>query len=211
MIDRMTPRAAALVGGAFFLLVLLVGWFVFVSPKQAEATDLDTSITETQVKLNIAEALVRGSKARNADVARLTKAMPPDVRMSAILRELSAASASANVRINSVSPQGATPVGSYAATPIAVTLEGKYFNVARFLHLLHSRAEIAAASKVTGPGRLYSVPQLQLTGGGEGGLLQVTTTIDTYSFTGASATPAPTEPTPESSSASASLGSAQGQ
>jgi len=195
MVDRLTPRAAAAIGAVAFLLVLLVGWFLFVSPKRSKASDLATEIDASRAQLAVAQALLRGSEARTENLEQLAQAMPPDIRMSGILRELSTASATANVRINSVTPQPATPLGSYQTIPLSVTLEGRYFNVVRFLSVLHNRANVVSVSKVTGKGRLYNVPQLQLTGGAETGVLQATLTVDAYSFTGVAATPVPTTDT----------------
>jgi hypothetical protein len=61
---------------------------------------------------------------------------------------------------------------------------------------------------VTGQGRLYSVPQIAFTGGAEDGFIQVTSTIDAYTFAGAPPTATPpaatgtTEPAPASAAGS---------
>jgi len=111
MTDYFTPRKAAIAGTAALILVLLVGWFAFVSPQRSQAAQLDDDIGEARTKLALAEALLRGTDERTADLVRLTAAMPAEVRMSSILRQLSTTAAQANVRINSISPQAATPVG----------------------------------------------------------------------------------------------------
>ena len=202
MTDYFTPRKAAIAGTAALILVLLVGWFAFVSPQRSQAAQLDDDIGEARTKLALAEALLRGTDERTADLVRLTAAMPAEVRMSSILRQLSTTAAQANVRINSISPQAATPVGTYYTIPLAITLEGRYFNIARFLRLLQGRT-VVVADQVTGKGRLYSVPQIQLTGGGEGRLLQGTMTVDAYSYSGATPAPTPAPETTSSSSAAA--------
>ena len=204
MIDYLTPRKAAVAGAAALLLVLLVGWFLFVSPQRSEAAKLDNDIGDARTKLALAQALIRGSEARRGDVARLTAAMPSEVRMSSILRELSATAAKANVRINSIAPQAATPVGTYFTIPLSVSLEGRYFNIARFLRLLHGRT-VVVGDKVAGKGRLYSVPQIQLSSGGEAGLLQGTMTVDAYTYNGAAPAPTPTPETTTSSSSAAAV------
>jgi len=214
VIDALTPTKAAIAGAAALLLVLLVGWFLFVSPQRSKAAKLDTQIGEARTQLAVAEALLRGTDKRTADLARLTAAMPSDVRMPGILRELAAQAENASVRINSITPQAATPIGSYFTIPLSITLEGRYLNIARFLSLLNGRTDVVASTvagrppDVKGKGRLYSVPQIQLSGSADaGGLLQANMTIDTYTFSGATATPTPTTETtttPESSTASAS-------
>jgi len=206
MIDFFTPKKAALAGAVALLLVLLVGWFVLVSPQRSKAAALDRDITDSRTKLALAQALIKQADERHVDLERLTKAMPSEFRQSATLRELADASVAANIRINSITPQAATLAGSYYMIPIAVTVEGRYNNIAQFLRLLNGRTEVTA-SKVTGAGRLYNVPQIQLTAGAPGGILQGTMTVDAYAFSGPAATPTATPgitPT-DSSSAAASV------
>jgi Tfp pilus assembly protein PilO len=206
MIDFFTPKKAALAGGVALLLVLLVGWFLLVSPQRSKAAALDRDISEGRANLALAHAAIRQADERHLDLERLTKAMPSEFRQSATLRDLADKSIAANIRINSVTPQAATLTGSYYTIPIAITVEGRTLNIARFLRLLNGRTEVTA-SKVTGAEPIYTVPQIQLTSGDPSGLLQGTMTVDAYAFSGAAATPSATpEVTPtDSSTAAASV------
>src|SRR3954452_24970275 len=159
MIESFSPKKAALAGGFALLLVLLVGWFLLVSPQRSKAAALDGDINDSRTELTLAQALLNRTGEREADLARFRKAMPSEFPQSAILRELDAASREAGVRLNSVTPQAATPVGSYSTVPIAITIEGGYGNIRRFLGLLNHRTEVVS-SKVSGAGHLYSVPQI---------------------------------------------------
>ncbi len=89
MTARLTPRNAAIVGAAVVLLVIVVGWFLLVSPQRSKASKLGGQITaaETQLTLALAEArtLRREQHSRTAQLAALTRALPPDIRMSEIL------------------------------------------------------------------------------------------------------------------------------
>jgi len=205
MVEQLSPKSAAAVGAAAFLIILLAGWFLLVSPERSKASDLQTQVDAAQTQLDVGRTLLRGRKKHAAEIARLTKAMPPEVRMASILRELSTLSQNTGVKVNSITPGAAAPAGSYQTIPIAITLEGRYFNIARFLRQLNGRADVQG-TKVSGKGRLYNVPQLQLSSSGATGLLQATLTIDAYTFTGVAPTPTPTPEgtTPDSSSASAS-------
>jgi len=213
MANLLTPRTAVVVGTLGLLVVVLAGWFLLASPKRSDASQLERDIDDTRTQIRLSEAVVRSEmkNARAVDSARLVKAMPPDAREAAILRELGAVAEKTKVRVNSIVPSAPTPTGTYETIPIAVVIEGSYFALENFFEELRARADIAATSpaKVTGNGRLYSVPQIAFTGGGEDGFIQVMSTIDAYTFAGAPPTTAPpaasgsTEPAPASAASSA--------
>jgi len=126
MANRLTPRTAVVVGSVALLVVVLAGWFVLASPKRSEAAQLGRDIDDTRAQIRLSEAVIR-SEARNAravDSARLTKAMPPDARESAILRELGVVAANTKVRVNSIAPAAPAPTGAYQTIPITVVVEG---------------------------------------------------------------------------------------
>jgi hypothetical protein len=212
MANRLSPRMAVVVGAVAMLVVVLAGWFLLASPKRSDAAQLGRDIDDTRAQIRLSEAVIR-SEAKNAravDSERLAKAMPPDARESAILRELGVVALKTKVRVNSIAPAAPTPAGAYQTIPISVVVEGSYFALADFFKELRARADVAATSppKVTGKGRLYSVPQIAFSGGAEDGFIQVTSTIDAYTFAGAPPTgippaaPATTEPAPASAAGS---------
>jgi Tfp pilus assembly protein PilO len=217
MANRLTPRTAVVVGTIGLLVVVLAGWFLLASPKRGDAAQLGRDIDDTRSQIRLSQAVIR-SEAKNAralDSDRLVKAMPPDAREAAILRELGDVAVKTKVRVNSIAPAAPTPTGTYQTIPIAVVVEGSYFALADFFKELRARADIAATSppKVTGQGRLYSVPQIAFTGGADDGFIQVTSTIDAYTFAGTPTTTAPpaapatTEPAPASAAGSPVAGS----
>ncbi len=182
MTARLTPRNAAIVGAAVVLLLIVVGWFLLVSPQRSKASKLGGQITaaETQLTLALAEArtLRREQHSRTAQLAALTRALPPDIRMSEILRQLSAVAAEAGVRVDSITPSAAAPGSGYETVPLAVTVQGQYFGLVRFLHILRARADIIG-SKPHASGRLFRVDGIQFTGG-DGAPIQASMTIDTF-------------------------------
>ena len=93
-----------------------------------------------------AQALVDGPLLRQstAELVTLRTAIPDQVRMSQILRQLSKASADAQVRIIGITPQPPTPVGVADVVAMSVTIEGRYFAIREFLRLLRSRADVKA-------------------------------------------------------------------
>ena len=184
MIERLNGRTAYAVAIAGILLVALVGWFGVLSPQRSKAAELSTKIDDAEVRLQIAQDLVRGPLLREskAELATLQTAIPDDVRMSGILRQLSNASAKSRVRILGITPAAPAASGSTNVTAITVSLEGRYFAIREFLRLLRAGADMRD-DKVVATGRLFDVGSIQFSGGDTaGGIVQATLTVNAHSF-----------------------------
>lgn len=213
---RLTPRLAAAVGVTLVLLVILVGWFLLISPQRSKASSLSGQITDAQSQLTLALAqartLRRDAPARKAQLAALKLAVPADVQMSGILRQLSATAAAAGVRVDTITPQAVGAGSGFETVPLSVVAEGRYFGIMNFVHLLRTKAEVNG-SKVRATGRLFQVGGLQFGGGATAGasdLLSVTMTIDAYVSTPATATPAAVPATSVSSAPAGTASTAAG-
>jgi hypothetical protein len=189
MIDRINGRLALLLAIAGLLILLLAGWFVFVSPQRSKAASLNTQIDDASVKLAATQAFLRSPRAHQsvADLRRLSVALPDDVKMSQILRQLAWASRVSGVSITSITP--AAPVASTGAqaVPIALTVTGHYFRIAKFMHLLRLQAEVKNG-KVHASGRLYGIDNIAFSSGDKG-LITATLALDAFVF-GSTPTPA---------------------
>src|SRR5581483_5484794 len=99
MISRINGRLAALLAAAAFLVVVLVGWYGFVSPQRSKAASLDSQISDVQGQIASTQAYLANpqTKQYRAQLKRLEQAIPSDVQMSQILRQLSAAAGRAQV------------------------------------------------------------------------------------------------------------------
>jgi Tfp pilus assembly protein PilO len=191
MIERLNGRGALALAVAGLLLVALVGWFGVLSPQRSKAAELSTQIDDAELRLQVAQALVEGPllAQSKAELATLQTAIPDDVRMSGVLRQLSRASATSRVRILGITPGAPAVVGSTSVTPITVSLEGRYFAVREFLRLLRAGADLKD-EKVVAKGRLFRVDSIQFSGGDTGeSLVQVTLTVNAFAFQPAAAAP----------------------
>jgi len=199
MIDRLNGRTSVLIAAAGILLVVLVGWFGFVSPQRTKADELGVTIAETETQLTVLQALVNGPVLRRstAELVTLRTAIPDDVRMSQILRQLSAASADARVRVLGITPLPVTTGNPADLVSMTVTLEGRYFGIREFLRILRSQAEIEDDQQVRASGRLFAIDQIQFVGGTTQGssLIQSTMTINAFAFSQAAGVPAATSGT----------------
>ena len=202
MIARLSGRTALALSALALLTLVLVAWFTLLSPQRSKAAELDDQIAAARTQLALARAADHSPRRRASSVRRrpLETAMPNDVRMSEILRQLSWAAASAHVRIDGVSPQTPVPHSGYQAIPLSVTLKGRYYAISHFLRLLHTQAT-AKGSQVHASGRLFTVDNLQFSNAPDEGLIQAALTIDAFSYQGATATSsAPLDPSVSGSS-----------
>ena len=189
MIERLNGRTSVAISAAGLLLVVLVGWFGVVAPQRSKAAELSVKIEEAETQLVSAQALVKGSQLRlsTAELATLRTAIPDEVRMSQILRQLSKASADARVSITSITPQPAiTGAGGADVVSMSVLVEGRYFGIRDFLRLLRTRADIRA-DKARASGRLFAVDSINFARGSAttgDGLIQATLTVAAFAFSG---------------------------
>ena len=187
MIDRINGRLALLLSVAGVLVLMLAGWYVLVSPQRSKAVALDAKIGDANARLAATQAFLRSPAAHDSagKLRRLRVALPDDVQMSEILRQLSWAAGESGVRIDSITPSA--PVASTAgqAVPIGLNVTGHYFRLAKFMHLLRTRAEVKNGD-VHAKGRLYAIDNLSFTSD-KGGLITATLGLDAFVY----APPAP--------------------
>jgi hypothetical protein len=214
MKEKLTPKVVAILAMVAIVAVALVGWFGLLSPQRSKASDLDRQIAAAKTQLTVAKATTdsgAAGKGSGASALALAQAMPQQLEMSDVLRQLLRAADHAGVRLDSVTPQAAATKSGYSAVPIAVVVTGRYFGVQQFLRELRTQAGVAG-SHVRASGRLFSVDSVSLAAGGAK-LPQLAATIQlnvfTYSGSAATAAPATPQTTPQSSP-STSASAAQG-
>ena len=69
--------------------------------------------------------------------------------------------------------------GGGQAVPISLNVQGHYFHLARFMHLLRGMANVADG-KVHASGRLYAVDGIQFSSGVKGGAITATIALDAF-------------------------------
>ena len=191
MTDRINARLALMLATVAVLLIVLMGWYALVAPQRSKAASLDGQVGETQVKLAATQAFLRSSSSRQsvADLRLLRVAIPDDVRMSDILRQLSRAATKTGVRIDSITPGALVPTSGAQALPINLTVSGHYFGIGKFMHLLRAEADVSG-NKIHATGRLYAIDSISFSSGDTKGLITATLTLDAFVY-GSAAAPAP--------------------
>lgn len=202
MKERFTPKVVAGAAAALIALVLVGGWFVLVSPQKSKATTLNAEISEAQSKLTVTQLLARSlksGKGRSAS-ALLATAMPPELQMPLVLRQVQKLAETSKVRLDSFAPSAATPLSGYEEVPIAVSVAGRYAAVQRFLNRLRVQAD-TKGGRIQASGRLFNVASVSLAPGNtEPDELTASIGLSTFVYTGA---PLPVaDPTADSTSSS---------
>jgi Tfp pilus assembly protein PilO len=180
MIARLNGRMAVLLGVCAVLVVVLVGWFAFVSPQRSKAASLDTQIGDTQVQLASTQAFLHSAAAHRSvvELRRLQKAIPNDVRMPEILRQLSAAADRAKVSITGITPAVLVPSAGGQAVPISLSVQGHYFGIANFLNVLRTRVVTGKGIRVKG--RLFTVDAIQFSSGASDSVITATISLNAF-------------------------------
>jgi Tfp pilus assembly protein PilO len=173
-----SPRVLAVIVVAAVVGLALIGWFGLVSPQRSKASSLDDQITEAQTQLHTAKMLSsvqRSGKGERSGLALLNTAMPGNVQMPSVLKEVQNLAAVSNVSLDSFSPTTATAQAGYDAVPINVGVSGRYPQVKGFLRRLRTQAG-SLNGHIHATGRLFDVKTVGLTPG-SGGAPQLTATI----------------------------------
>jgi hypothetical protein len=209
MKDKLTPNVVAALGALAIAAVALIGWFAFVAPQRSKASDLAGEIADAKTQLVVAKANAHtGSTKKNVSALSLARAMPQQVAMPGVLRQLLRAANASGVRLDSVTPQPAAAGTGYEIVPLDVVVAGRYFPIQRFLHSLRMQTRVVG-DRVQSSGRLFDVDTVSLAAG-EDPLPQLAATIHlnafTYSRSAATATAATAPDSSTSSSAVAAGG-----
>jgi hypothetical protein len=158
-----SPKVIIILGLIAVGLVAAVGWFGLVSPQKSRASKLDAQITDVTSQA----ALVRVDTQKTRGQGKTTReklhllavAMPNDLRMAAVMRELIWHARRANVSLDAVKPAAGKAGTGYYTVPVDVTVTGRYFDVERFLKRLRLQSS-ASGDRVRASGRLLDVAGL---------------------------------------------------
>lgn len=182
----MSARAFAAALLATAIVAAGGGWFLLIAPKHHKAATLQSEIQSAQQKL--ADARLALAKAKKAQQPALVAALPGQLQMPQILDQLNGLAGHAHVKLNSVTPSAAVAGTGYYAVPIAVTVEGHYFEVEKFLQLARDQVSLKQ-DKLHASGRLFGVSSVQINSTAPD--ITATLQMQAYYFSPTAAAPAP--------------------
>jgi Tfp pilus assembly protein PilO len=166
-----STRTLGIVVGVLVLAYAAGGYFLLVSPKKAESLRLDEEIAAATSELAVAKATVAVPDDRQpiavADIFRLATAMPSTPDMPGILLELSRLAEETGIRLRSIAPQPATPVGTYYVVPVDVALDGSFYALSDFLFRLRTLVTVRRG-ELHSSGRLFSIGSVDFSEGEDG-------------------------------------------
>jgi hypothetical protein len=139
-------------------------WFVSIAPKHSKASSLQTAIQADQTKLAAAlraEHQSAAAKQQSKQLGVLQSALPDQLQMPQILDQLNGIARRAGVTLDTVTPGPAVVGVGYEAVPLTVVVDGRFFDVKQFLHLMRTQVSIGKV-KVHAKGRLFDVSGFQL-------------------------------------------------
>jgi Tfp pilus assembly protein PilO len=206
---KISRRGAVImiVGGD--LLLLILGWFMLVSPQRATAQSIARSAQATEVQVeqasspasNVVHPVTQPEQPeiRTAYLYKLSKAMPMTPDMPNLLLELSQTVRASGVELSSISP---TPTDATTGiTSITLTVKGDFYSLTDLLYRLRSLVAVRDGA-LDVSGRLFAVKSVGFTPDGQGKSLDGNIQLNTYTFgaaaqaaAAAAAAPVPTPST----------------
>jgi type IV pilus assembly protein PilO len=155
------------------LIVMVVGYFVLIRPKRAEAGRLSDQIAKLETDVSAAKLASRPKEAdanlKVADLFELTKAMPDRDDMPGIILELNSTAEAAGVKFKAIAPQDAVIQEGYRVIPISLTFEGNYYDLTDFLFRMRNLVSVDDG-KLAASGRFFTLDTLDMH---EAGLPQI--------------------------------------
>ncbi|MGZ8715619.1 MAG: type 4a pilus biogenesis protein PilO [Gaiellaceae bacterium] len=192
MKGRKLPRKAVIaliVGGD--LLLLLIGWFMLISPQRSTAASIVQATAAAEVQLTEARrpvvpvqpaAAVEQPVIETADLYSLAKAMPSTVDMPNLLLELDQVARSAGVTLGTISPgaPAASLTDGFSTVAINLSFDGDFYSITDMLYRLRTFVTVRNGALQTS-GRLFSVGSVGLAPAGSGGL-SATVVVNAYVY-----------------------------
>ena len=160
----MTATRKWTIGGVLAVVAILaLTWFLLVSPKRGEASQLqaDTQAQEGTnqtllTEVNVLKAENKKLPKYQAELAAFQRRIPPTPAMPGFIRELNEAALKAGVEMTAVTPspavalvgadadaaavpvEGSLPPGALAGINVEIVVSGGYFEVQQFVNKLEN-------------------------------------------------------------------------
>jgi Tfp pilus assembly protein PilO len=168
------------------LIVAVVGYFVLIGPKRAEAGRLGEEIESLETQVQTAKLAAQPKdaavKLRVADLFELTKAMPDRDDMPGIILELNTIAEAAGIEFKAIAPQNHAAGEAYRSIPIGLTFQGNYYDLTDFLFRLRNLVAVRDG-RLDASGRFFTLDAMDMHEG-EGGfpLIEAKLTVSAYVY-----------------------------
>jgi Tfp pilus assembly protein PilO len=193
---KSSRRASAIAVALLIVLVAAAAWVGVVSPKRSNVTKLKGQVVAAQTQL--ATATQAAAVANKAAEAAALKAMPADADEPGILDQLNSLGRRTGVLVATVAPNATSVTPNTVG--LSVTVDGTYFQIAKFLNKLRTQVRVGSGGRVVAGGRLFDVQSVNISQGNATGQLAATIIANASIYNAATAA----APTTASTSATAS-------
>jgi Tfp pilus assembly protein PilO len=196
------------------LVLLLLGWFLLVSPQRSTAATTARAAQAAEVQIEQAQAPAvlptvatqpKQPEIQTAYLYKLSKAMPMTTDMPNLLLELNQVVHSAGVQLVSITPTATDP--TTGATTITLSIAGDFYSLTDLLYRLRSLVAVHNGA-LDVSGRLFSITSVGLNPSGTGRTINGSISLTAYTFgasavaaAGVAAAPASTDTTGTSTGA----------
>ena len=205
-LQSLSTRGLVAVAAVVVLLYAAAVWFLFVSPKRADAAAAKAEVVAAELRLVEAQSSgsrPRGAAAPVADVFRLAKAMPSSAEQPGLVLEISRLAEQSGVTLRSLAPKDPVAgLGAPSLIPVTVMVGGSYAKITKFLARMRALVSVRNG-KIHATGRLLSVQSVSLVESAteQFPTLDATIEVDAYIYDGPIApaevpAPAPVEEVP---------------
>jgi Tfp pilus assembly protein PilO len=166
-------QVAVVAGGLF--LVVIIGYFALIAPKQSNAADLkkQTAAVQKQIDANSSTGFKQALPAvRSAGVFSLAKAMPKQLETPNVILQLNQLAQDSGITFDQITPNAAAasttatsvPVTGdttqpFAAEPIQVQFSGSFYDLVTFLQRLRNLVRVENG-RLNASGRLFNVSDI---------------------------------------------------
>ena len=157
----MKRRTIYLLAVVALIAVVLVGWFLLISPLRTKIAETDAQVQAQQKNLITARAkLARMEQTRQeADknqgrLIELYKMVPSQDELPSLLLQVQDLATESGIEVMSISPSKGTAGAGFQAITLGLQFNGTYFDVNDFIYRIEQL--------VAGPGRLLAVKDVNL-------------------------------------------------
>jgi hypothetical protein len=192
---------AMIIGGD--LLLLVIGWFMLVSPQRATAQSnaraaqaYEVQVEQAKSPAAIAPAATLTQPAqpeiRTAYLYKLSKAMPMTTDMPNLLLELNQVVQASGVDLSSISP---TPADATGSSLITLSVSGDFYSLTDLLYRLRTLVAVHDGA-LDVAGRLFAIKSVGFTPAGGSRILNASIQLNAFTFGAAAAASAAVAPAP---------------
>ncbi len=169
---RARGREIYIIAGVVAVILIVAWYFLLLSPKMSEKSDLQTQIDSQQTALATAqqevvrlESYKKTAPQSRAEIVRLGKMLPQSEGIPSLIIELTRTADASGVDLTTIT-RGATALGTpYGVQGVTITVIGRFFDVEDFVYRLENYVAFRNESfRVTG--RLIDIASVTIQAGG---------------------------------------------